>query len=209
MGTSLLAAALFFGGASQVVPQAEVVSQAPPSPLFVEIAATDARPCVRLYRNGGSAGCSSPRAGSVAVLLPVGSAEEVAQFAAAGVRAHAVVPSSFFSNTTLGALDATGNLAGVLVLPWRLAGGSYAVPEKGYAPARASSWNPAGEDLLRRDLGYPIFEIATLDDTTRESSPLLKVNHLLTGLGRGAVRGVGFDHHHHACIKTSNPSCLF
>ena len=79
------------------------------------------------------------------------------------MRAHAVVPSSFFSNTTLGALDATGNLAGVLVLPWRLAGGSYAVPEKGYAPARASSWNPAGEDLLRRDLGYPIFEIATLD----------------------------------------------
>ena len=163
MGTLIIWAALLYSASAQtVVPQAEVVSQAPPSPLFVEIAATDARPCVRLYRNGGSAGCSSPRGGSIAVLLPVGSTAEIAQFAAADVRAHAVVPSSFFSNTTLGALDATGNLAGVLVLPWRLASGAYAVPEKGYAPARASSWNPAGEDLLQRDLGYPIFEIASL-----------------------------------------------
>ena len=135
---------------------ASTASQKPPSPLFTQLPPGSYRACVTLYSASGSAGCSSPRAGSTAALLPVSSAAEVAQFGAAATPAHAVMAAAFFTNATLAALDATGNLAGVLLLPG-------ATPPARFSPAASNSWNVNGEGLLPRSLSIPIFEVVSAD----------------------------------------------
>ena len=65
------------------------------------------------------------------------------QFGAAATPAHAVMVVAFFTNATLAALHATGNLAGVLLLPG-------ATPPARFSPAASNSWKVNGEGLLPR-----------------------------------------------------------
>ena len=65
------------------------------------------------------------------------------QFGAAATPAHAVMVVAFFTNATLAALHATGNLAGVLLLPG-------ATPPARFSPAASTSWKVNGEGLLPR-----------------------------------------------------------